>query len=232
MIEKTPHHEKPRHPPREQRKGAPPRREKDGVQCYKCGAYGHYARSCPLAGRSQPRENQGKNNQSNESRPQREDRVRNLTATTKTLRTAHGQARLVSGPRVKMTVELEGQPTEALVDTGSPITVVSLQRLMRIWKTNWEPTDPDWMERAIEAIRDPSLGVQTYDGTDLPMLGEAEVTLKVEARNVKMTVLVQDEAPQDLLIGTDSLSKLESDFHVGGRKLRIGEEQTELRETP
>ena len=60
VIEKTPHHEKPCHPPREQRKGAPPRREKDGVQCYKCGAYGHYARSCPLAGRSQPRENQGR----------------------------------------------------------------------------------------------------------------------------------------------------------------------------
>ena len=105
-----------------------------------------------------------------------------------------------------MTVELEGQPTEALVDTGSPITVVSLQRLMHIWKTNWEPTDPDRVERAVEAIRDPSLGVQTYDGTDLPMLGEAEVTLKVEARNAKITVLVQDEAPQDLLIGTDSLS--------------------------
>ena len=76
-------------------------------------------------------------------------------------------------------------------------------------------------------MRDPSVKLQTYDGTSLPMLGKADVALKVDARDLQMTVLVQDEAPQHLLLGTDCLSKLESSFSIGNRELRVVEKQPE-----
>ena len=31
------------------------------------------------------------------------------------------------------TVELEGEPVDALLDTGSPVTVVSLDHLLQVW---------------------------------------------------------------------------------------------------
>lgn len=44
----------------------------------------------------------------------------------------------ILGPTVTSTVEVNGVPTEALLDTGSPVTIVSLD-LPWMW---WRRTDP------------------------------------------------------------------------------------------
>ena len=41
------------------------------------------------------------------------------------------------------------------------------------------------------------------------MIAEAEIMIGVGDKEVQVTALVQDEAPHDLLLGTDCLAKLD-----------------------
>ena len=50
----------------------------------------------------------------------------------------------------------------------------------------------------------------------------ARLTLKVNDRKVEVMALIQEEAPQDLLIDTDCLTKLGSNLSIIGEVLTMG----------
>ena len=50
---------------------------------------------------------------------------------------SHNQGgKLKLGPRIETTVKVNGTALTALVDTGSPVTIISNERLMDIWKSD------------------------------------------------------------------------------------------------
>lgn len=91
------------------------------VLCYICEGKGHYARECPLKGRARDRETTG-----------RQERVKGLTAvgedrlekelTVLTLGVQTPVTRPVLGPRIEVP---ETVRVTALVDTGSPVSILS-----------------------------------------------------------------------------------------------------------
>ena len=60
------------------------------------------------------------------------------------------------GAKLMMTVMMDRQSTEALVDTGSPVTIVAFRQLLQVWKWN-HPThknDDQWLKKAHEKLKD------------------------------------------------------------------------------
>ena len=73
------------------------------------------------------------------------------------------------GPTVLTNVLLEGHPVKALVDTGSPITIVSIDCLLDILAKNRTDgqTVQEWKEWVEEKLKTPSLSVSNYGGGEV-----------------------------------------------------------------
>ena len=126
----------------------------DHIKCHKCGLFGHYQRNCRYVSSSKYNEARGRTEKTTKSVaavvpaeppapvPTEVGTLgQRLEATRKQLReleveaaakrpaaTLHGLTTLKGelGPTVTATVHINGVPTEALIDTGSPSTIVSL----------------------------------------------------------------------------------------------------------
>ena len=199
-------------------------------ECYKCGAVGHYARSCPFGGRAQPKESVGKASNTDQLFLPRSTKVGETAATLKTLGTTEEeQKKYPRGKRISQTVRLDGQQIEALLDTGSPVTIVSLVTLLKCWKDGRLREEPDWIKEAQQLIVEPEVTVQDYGGMPVPILGEAEVEFRIESCCCRCRILVQEEAPQDLLLGTDVLGALGVRVTLTEEEAMVEEEEEHLR---
>ena len=195
-------------------KPSSPQRTKSNQRCHNCGGVGHFWRDCTVARRALPQESRGTNNGSKRhSNPppqaNKDDKIRG--AMTRTLTVQEEQAELVLGPQIEKMVLVDGQEVKALIDTGSPVSIISLRCILQVWKDGRDHglSEEGRLQRASKALeKDPKIQLRTYDGTPMPLFAEAKVT--VTRRNSKhtMAMLVQEEAPQDLLLGTDCLAPL------------------------
>ena len=67
------------------------------------------------------------------------------------------------GPRVTTTVEVNGVECAAVVDTGSPVTIVSEECLLKVWKmTKPDLTNEERQEDVISNCRPPTVTLRTY----------------------------------------------------------------------
>ena len=114
------------------------------------------------------------------------------------------------GPPIRTVVTVEGADVDALVDSESPVTIVSLALLLQVLASNKAPgqTPEEWTVEVKERLRRPTVTVKTYSGAEL--LIHAETTLEISLGEKKhiAPVLVQKDAPEDLLLGTDFLFQL------------------------
>lgn len=78
----------------------------------------------------------------------------------------------VLGPTITAEVELEGEPVKALIDTGSPVTIVSLEWLLHALAKQRPPgQSPDEWEREVKAKIEPStVTLHSYGGPRLNMV--------------------------------------------------------------
>ena len=118
------------------------------------------------------------------------------------------------GPTLKTQVLLEGEETTALLDTGSPVTIVSLEHLLQIFARNHEPgtTPEQWRRKVKERLQPTTLTLHNYGGDQLNIVRQVEVNLAYGDHSVVATIQVQAAAPTALLIGTDLLSPLGFQF--------------------
>ena len=99
-------------------------RQENRGGCYHCGSSDHDIRKCPYKERSQPREASGKSNV----------QVNGLTTRVDALGAENsGEPECQPGPRIVTKLWLDGVEVESLLDTGSPVTIVSLGCLLDIW---------------------------------------------------------------------------------------------------
>ena len=114
------------------------------------------------------------------------------------------------GPSIHVEVLLEGHPVKALVDTGSPVTIVSISCLLDILEKlkNSNQTMDEWKQQVQSKFQTPSVAVNNYGGGMVNIISQIPVTLKLGNKECCATILVQKGATLDLLLGTDLLTHL------------------------
>ena len=204
-------------------------RARGGPKCYACGMEGHISRSCPYPKEKQGSESKGRRTGvphntisalvgENDAEDRMSELTRRLekmekkfapeTATLNTMTAESGGNKL--GPSVTARVYVNGQPTQALIDTGSPATVVSLDFVLATFakgKKN-EQTPSEWKEEVQEKFSLPSVTLKAYSGHQLDIQYQVCVELTHGDQTLDTVVLVQGGAPHDLLLGTDLQPKL------------------------
>ena len=112
------------------------------------------------------------------------------------------------GSAVSVKLSLEEQPVNALVDTGSPVTIVSIDCLLDVLAKN-RKTDQtkEWREEVEKRFLAPTLSINNYGGGEMNIISQLTVTLS-HGRECQTTILVQKGASLDLLLGTDVLPNL------------------------
>ena len=109
------------------------------------------------------------------------------------------------GPTVCADLELGGCRVKALVDTGSPATIVSLEFLLNSLAKGRarEQTPTGWKLEVKHRIKPPEVTLRSYGGGGLDIVGQILVTLRCGSYSRTAVVLVQKQAPEELLLGTD-----------------------------
>ena len=197
------------------------------VLCNNCHAYGHFARSCPMKGRGQTRESTGRPPAKNSPRmaalvsekeetqdmSEVESAIEQVTATLHGLSPTHPDTPQIPklGPVPKVMLEVEGVPVEALVDTGAPASIVDLNFILNALakKKKPEQSPSEWRAAVEKRLEQPSLGLQNYGGGELKLCRQIRVSVsRVGGKNVEAVLQVQNNAPVNLLLGTDLQSQL------------------------
>ena len=109
------------------------------------------------------------------------------------------------GPAVYAEIEFEGYHVRALVDTGSPATIVSLEcRLSALAEGRPRDQTPlEWESAVKQRLEPPEITLRSYGGGKLDIIAQLSVTVRSGMHCKEAVVLVQKEAPVDLLLGTD-----------------------------
>ena len=115
------------------------------------------------------------------------------------------------GPTLTARVQLEGKETEALLDTGSPVSIVSLQFLLEALaeSKDGEQSPSGWRAMVEEQLEPPTVTLRNYSGAELDIIRQIKVNISRPGfPGVPAMVQVQNKVPTKLLLGTDVLSSL------------------------
>ena len=127
-------------------------------------------------------------------------------------------------------VNFEGTNVQALLDTGSPVTIVSAKFLFQALSKHRLPdqTVEEWKDSVREKLQYSSVKLKSYGGGKLSIIGQIEVRLERGSNQTKAVVQIQNEAPVQLFIGTDLLSSLGVLFLLKEPKMHLSEIQYDL----
>ena len=102
-------------------------------------------------------------------------------------------------------MKLEGIPVKALVDTGSPSTIVSLKFLVEALAKQKKPDESpaQWRERVERRLEPPGPRLKSYSGEKLNTVCQIKASISRGEHSAECVVRVQKGAPVDLLLGTD-----------------------------
>ena len=200
------------------------------LECKRCGGTNHIAKFCRSRGRAEPAEARGGSSRSQENSvravvhpgaasdatpasPLNPDLDRALTDITTTMHTITSQQNSGSpqlGPTLTAEIQIEGCPVTALLDTGSPATIVSLEFLLRtLAKQKREDETPQaWRARVEKKLEPPGIPLRSYGGQPLNIVGQVTVDICRGAHKANVRVHIQQGAPVCVLVGTDVLPKL------------------------
>ena len=109
---------------------------------------------------------------------------------------------------------MEGHPTKALIDTGSPISIVSIDFLLQVLNRNRLEgmSKEEWTSSVKDRLKPPRMTVRNFGGGEVNVICQCNVSLAYGEHSCSATVLVQKGVSQGILLGTDVLKRL--GFHV------------------
>ena len=109
------------------------------------------------------------------------------------------------GPAVYSEVTVNGVNVTALINTGSPVSIMSLKKAIQILALRkGEFSSPQkWKETMIAQFQTPTVTLRSYSGDALNVVAQLPIILGQGDQEVSSVILIQKDAPQDLLIGTD-----------------------------
>ena len=163
-------------------------------KCYNCGLEGHMARACPYPKSTREQEAHGKRRMGNVTLedPREESvtvsRKEKITELRKELQKAELAAAIEEasgvlsvvepmttkpktklGPTLFASVTVNGVPTEALVDTGSPATIISLEFVLKVLANGRTPnqTVQEWKETTHKKFVSLKVLLRNYRGHPL-----------------------------------------------------------------
>ena len=109
------------------------------------------------------------------------------------------------GPTLFASVAVNGVPTDALVDTGSPAPIISLEFVLKVLANEWtlNQTVQGWKEPTHKKLVSPKVSMQNYGGHRVDIMAQIEVSLSQGERQVDVVVFFQKGDPDNLFLGTD-----------------------------
>ena len=135
-----------------------------------------------------------------------EEALEEMSATLRIVKTTpdhEKEKKRLLGPTLSAVVKFEGTEVQALLDTGSPVTIVSLGFLLKVL-AKWKEQDArEWKEEVRRRLSPPELVLRNYGGGELNVIKQMTATIRRGEHECETTVLVQKGAPLDLLVGTD-----------------------------
>ena len=114
------------------------------------------------------------------------------------------------GPMLTTVLTVEGTPVEAMIDTGSPVTVISLEFLLKMLAKQRpiEQSVEGWRVKVREQLKEPKISLRSYGGAKLNVICQTTITLVRAEFSTPATVYLQKNAPLKMLLGTDVLGAL------------------------
>ena len=194
--------------------------------CRKCQSHHHHWKQHPLCGRSEPREAPGQKSSTKQisavtATPPSTQEVDSEgdavnSALDEAMATMYGvtptnsPAAATLGPTIRTQVMLEGESVEALVDTGSPATIVSLKCIIDVLARKRPPgqSPQQWREAVQKRLQKPSIPLRNYGGGELNLVRELEVEIERAGYSIKSVIQIHVGASVELLLGTDVLPHL------------------------
>ena len=117
------------------------------------------------------------------------------------------------GPTLAVEVCVEGQPTKALLDTGSPVSIISIEFLLRaLLNLNIERPKEERLKFAESKLKTPTMSIRNFGGGRVNVLCQVTVDITRGPYQCRATILVQKGSKIELLLGTDLLTKLGFDL--------------------
>ena len=115
------------------------------------------------------------------------------------------------GPVVTVELSVEGQQVKTLADTGSPVTIISIDCLLDILAKNRKagPNKEEWKQEVEKKFLPPTLSINSFDGGEVNVISQLTTNWKRGTKEYHTTIQIQKGVPLDLLLGTDVLAELE-----------------------
>ena len=116
----------------------------------------------------------------------------------------------VLGPTITLRVEVNGVPADALVDTGSPVTIISLDFAMKVVakERGRFSSVEEWKSAMTKLFTHPQVSLRNYGGGRLDIMAQLPVQVTQQGYQANLQALVQKGAPNDVLLGTDAHQSL------------------------
>ena len=117
------------------------------------------------------------------------------------------------GPTLTAEVYVEGRPTKALLDTGSPVSIISIEFLLQaLLNLNKEKPKEERLKFAESKLKTPTISIRNFGGGRVNVLSQVTVDINRGNYKCRATILVQKGSTIELLLGTDLLTKLGFDL--------------------
>jgi hypothetical protein len=178
-------------------------RYKSRIQCFNCKRIGHKQNEC----RFQNADNHAIENKNSVSTSSTETNAINRVGINSTCLNLQSNE---NKTLILINVKIKNMMFKALIDTGSEITIMR-KSVADILNLKLEPYVGPNLEAVNKHI------IKTYGKIDLELSVESD-----KSYSIKTPILVVDELPADLLLGIDSLMKLNIQVDCSHKKVLIG----------